>query len=208
MVGVYLLNLLLNPTQQTIAKKRCVQFEKYCALKMKFKVDKFYDGNDGKRKLKEKYVFSYSYFPGLYGKICTIDLFVKQNMTFKLYLFFHEKNMAEFLKTSKVERIEYYQESKLPFEIREILSNILSSNFELKGSYHNSNNTFGILDRTLIGTTINHKNSSFSIDLSPDIINKELFKTESETDYLKLIEMTEKWLNHLTDSLMNIYTVE
>jgi hypothetical protein len=175
---------------------------------MKFKIDKYYVGEDGKRKLKEKYVFSYSYFPGLYGKMCTIDLFVKKDMTFKLYLFFHENNMEEFLKTSKAERIEYYQESKLPFEIRKILSKILNSDFELKDSYHNSNDTFGILDRTLVGTTINHKNSNFSIDLSPDIINKKLFITESETNYLKLIELIENWLDYLTNSLMKSYTVE
>lgn len=175
---------------------------------MDYKIEGFFTGEDGNRSLKKEYTFSYSYFPGFYGKLCRVKLFVRENDTFQLYFFFHEKNMPEFEKTSKAERIHYYQESKLPFEIRKALSQILNADFKLNDSYYNSNETYGVLDRTMISTAINHGQNNFSIDLSPDTLDRKLFRTQSEIDFLKLIELTEKWLDHLSDVMLEIYTVE
>jgi len=176
---------------------------------MRFHIDEFYDGEVGNTRLKEEFIFSYRFFPGLYDKICTIDLFVKSDMVYQLYLFFHDRKIEEeFLKTPEVARIEHYQESKLPYALRTRLSKIMNGNFTLKDSYFNSKNTFGILDRTRVGCTINHLNGQFSMDLSPDILDKSKFKTTSETDFLEFIEVTEKWLDKLTDNAMNLYEVE
>jgi len=176
---------------------------------MKFRIDNYYEGEDGNRKLNEKFIFSYSFSPGLYDKLRVIDLFVKKDMHFILHLFFYDMKIEkELLENPKVARIEHYQESKLPYVLRTKLSKILNDNFVLKDSYLNDKNTFGILDRTLIGSTINHSNGRFSIDLSPDSLEKSKFNTESENDFIKLIETVEKWLDDLTESTIKLYDIE
>ena len=114
----------------------------------------------------------------------------------------------EMLKNPKEARIEHYQVSKLPYVLRTKLSEILKANFNLKDSYLNDKNTFGNLDMTSIGSAINHSNGRFSINLSPDILDKSKFTTESEIDFLKLIENIEKWLNELTESTIKLYEIE
>lgn len=176
---------------------------------MRYRIDNYYVGEDGKRKLSEKFAFSYSYYPGLYGKMRTIRLFVKKDMRFKLHLFFYDKKVEKELRENpKNARIEHYQESRMPYIVRTKLSKILNDNFILKDSYLNGKNTFGILDRTLIGSVINHSNGQFSIDLSPDTLDKSKFDSESEVDFLKLIKTVEKWLDDLIENTIRLYEVE
>jgi len=176
---------------------------------MKFQIDNYYEGEVGNKKLKEEFIFSYSFSPGLYDKLCKINLFVKKDMHFILHLFFYDMKIEkEMLKNLKEARIEHYQVSKLPYVLRTKLSEILKANFNLKDSYLNDKNTFGNLDMTSIGSAINHSNGRFSINLSPDILDKSKFTTESEIDFLKLIENIEKWLNELTESTIKLYEIE
>ena len=176
---------------------------------MRFQINDYYDGERGNRKLKKQFVFSYNYSPGLLGEMLLVDLFVKKDMNFVLHLFFHDKKIEnELLKTPKNYRIEHYQESKLPYNVRVKLSKILKNDFILKESYLNDKNIFGILDRTHIGSEINHLNDNFSVDLSPDTIDKTKFKSKSEVEFLQLIEVVEKWLNNLVKSTINLYETE
>jgi hypothetical protein len=176
---------------------------------MRLKIDNYYVEEDGKRKLSEKFAFSYSYSPGLYGKMHTIDLFVKKDMSFKLHLLFYDNKVEkELLDNPKNARIEHYQESRIPYAVRAKLSKILNENFILAGSYLNDKNTFGILDSTSIGSVINHSNGQFSIDLSPDTLDRSKFDSESEVNFLKLIKTVEKWLNDLIENTIRLYELE
>ena len=175
---------------------------------MEYRIGDFYDGEIGNYKLKEKYLFSFSFSPGLYAKLCTINLFVKSNMTYELFLFFYDQNKQslESLKENPKEaRIHFYQESKLPFTIKQTLLEITNPEFHLNESYYNSKNTFGILDRTSISAEIHFKEKYYSIDLSPDSLDKHLFKTKSELNFLKLIEQTESFLEKTRDFHMETY---
>ncbi|WP_046756969.1 hypothetical protein [Kordia jejudonensis] len=171
--------------------------------------NEFYDGDYGNKRLKKEFIFSYTFVPGLYDTLCRVNLFVKSNMSYQLYLFFYDTQIEEeFMETPEVARIKHYQESKLPYIVRTKLSRILKQNFVLKNSYFNSNNVFGILDRTEVSCKINHKNDQFSINLSPDILDKSKFKTKSEKDFLEMIEIMEKWLKELKGNTMKLYEVD
>ncbi|WP_298902220.1 hypothetical protein [uncultured Psychroserpens sp.] len=175
---------------------------------MEYRIGDFYDGKIGNYKLKKEYIFSYSFSPGLYNKLCKINLFVKSNLTYELFLFFYDQNQQslESLKENPREaRIHFYQESKLPFAIKQTLLEIVNPEFHLNDSYYNSKNTFGMLDRTSINAEINQEKKYFSIDLSLDTLDKNLFKTESELNFLKLIERTEDFLEKIRDFHMGTY---
>lgn len=175
---------------------------------MTFEIAKFYDGKVGNYKLKKDYLFSYSFTPGLYDKLCRIHFFVKNNLTYELFLFFYDQNeqSLELLKNNPTEaRIQLYQESKLPFVIKQILTEINKNDFNLNASYYNSKNTFGILDRTSITAEINFENKYYSIDLSPDTLDKNLFRTKSELNFLKIITLTENFLEQTRDFHMKTY---
>ena len=173
---------------------------------MEYRIGDFYDGEIGNHKLKEKYLFSYSFSPGLYDKICSIDFFVKKNLTYNLFLFFHDQNgLSSEFKNPTDARIHFYQESKLPFSIRRILLEISEDDFTLNESYLNTKNTFGILDRTSISVSINFNDKYYSLDLSPDTLDKSLFKTKPELNFLKLIERTESFLELTRDFQMETY---
>lgn len=173
---------------------------------MEYKIGDYYDGEIGNYELKKEYLFSYSFSPGLYDKVCHMDFFVKKNLTYNLFLFFHDQNgLSSEFKNPTDARIHFYQESKLPFSIRRILFEISDNDFTLNESYFNTKNTFGILDRTSIGVGLNFDDKYYSLDLSPDTLDKNLFKTKSELNFLKLIEQTESFLELIRDFQMETY---
>jgi hypothetical protein len=173
---------------------------------MEYKIDDFYDGEIGNYKLKKEYLLSYAFSPGLYDKLCRIEFFVKKNLTYKLFLFFHDQNgLSSEFKNPSDTRILFYQESKLPFSIRQVLIEINKIEFHLNESYYNSKNTFGILDRTHTHANINLENKYYSIDLCPDTLDKNQFKTKSELQFLKLLEQIEKFLEQARDFNMESY---
>uniref|UniRef100_UPI00404A72DA hypothetical protein n=1 Tax=Flavobacterium sp. TaxID=239 RepID=UPI00404A72DA len=175
---------------------------------MEYKIGNFYDGERGHYRLKKEYLFSYSFSPGLYDKLCEINLFVKSNLTYELFLFFFDQNQQslESLKENPREaRIHFYQESKLPFAIKQNLLKIVNPEFHLNDSYYNSKNTFGMLDRTSISAELNLDKKYFSIDLSMDTLDKNLFKTESELNFLELIERTKGFIEKTRDFHMETY---
>ena len=175
---------------------------------MEYRIGDFYNGEVGNYKLKEEYMFSYSFSPGLYDKLCEINLFVKRSFTYELFLFFYDQNQQslELLKDNPREaRIHFYQESKLPFVIKQTLLEITNPEFKLNDSYYNSKNTFGILDRNHITAKISLEKKNFSIDLSQDTLDKNLFRTKSELIFLKLIQQTEDFLEKIRDFHMETY---
>ena len=173
---------------------------------MNFNSDDFYELKNKRIELKKEYILSYSFSPGLYGKMCNIDLFVDQNLNYQLFLFWHEKNDTLWENESKLERLFTHQKCKLPKRIRLLLNQLFSiQKLDFKESYLNDNNVLGILDRTLKGFNLNHRNNYHSIDTSPDTIDEKLFYSESEKLFLNLTLSIESWLSQLVDNLMKIH---
>ena len=179
------------------------------------KINKFYTTENRKRKLKEKYLLSYSFSPGFYDKLCSINLYIDKNYDYELFLFFHEKNLKEmfksnksssiFFKTNKSARVFLNLKSKLPFKVRKSLYDFFESDIILKENYYNNNDVFGIADRNEITYDINHKNGYIDLNMTLDILDKNLFQSKNEIKLLKLTSIIEKWCNKLRDDLMKEY---
>ena len=52
---------------------------------------------------------------------------------------------------------------------------------------------------------INHKNANYSLIMTADTLNKDLFQSNNELKFLKLTYSLEKWCNKLRDKLMTDY---
>ncbi|MCW3162176.1 hypothetical protein [Chryseobacterium oryctis] len=172
---------------------------------MLFNLNKFYRNENNKSILKNKYLIHYSFSPGLYDKLCSVDLLIDNQLNYKLFLFFHEKNMIDFKKSGKSARIFLYQNAKVPFKIRNEISSIFQEELVLKKNYYNDINVFGIMDRNQKYLILNHKSGYFSINLTLNTLNKDLFETKDEIKLLKLTDKIEKWTNKLRDNLMKDY---
>lgn len=169
------------------------------------KLNKNYTTENKNRKLKEKYLLSYSFSPGFYDKLCSIDLYIDKNYDYELFLFFHEKNLKDFSTSNKSARIFLNLKSKLPYKVRQILYDFFKSDLKLKENYYNNKNMFGISDRNETTYNINHKNGYFSLNMTVDILDKNLFQSKNEIKFLKLTSIIEKWCNKLRDDFMKEY---
>ncbi|SEQ08218.1 hypothetical protein [Flavobacterium urocaniciphilum] len=169
------------------------------------KINKFYTSENRKRKLKEKYLLSYSFSPGFYDKLCSMNLYIDKNYDYELFLFFHEKNLKDFFTSNKSARIFLNLKSKLPYKIRKEVYGFFESDIILKENYYNDKNVFGISDSNETTFDINHKNGYFSLNMTLDILDKNLFQSKNEIKFLKLNSIIEKWCHKLRDDLMKEY---
>ena len=172
---------------------------------MNLQENKFFLLENGKRKLKNKYLLRYSFSPGLYDKLCQINLYIDNKNNYELHLFFIEYNLEEFNRTKRGERININLKSKLPYKLRNELNEFFKLDLSLKNDYFNDKNTFGILDRNEKVFEINHKNGNYSLIMTADTLNKDLFQSNNELKFLKLTFSLEKWCNKLRDKLMTDY---
>lgn len=155
--------------------------------------------------LKKKYLMNYHFSPGLYAKLCSIDLYIDKNYDFELFLFFHELHLKDFLTSNKSARIYINLKGKLPYKVRKSVYAFFESDVKLKENYFNDRNVYGMTDRNENSYIINHKNGYFSLDMTPDILDKNLFKSKHEINFLKLATLIEKWCTKLRDDLMKDY---
>lgn len=174
---------------------------------MNYNSNDFYESET--KKLKANYIASYSYSPGLYGNMRTVNLFIDAEFNYSLFVFFHEnpddsqKISDEFFKSPRT-FIEY--KSKLPIRIRILLTELLKpSKTSLKSSYYNDKNLFGILDRTEKYYEIRLNDKYYSIEMSLDAIDKKHFTTKTDQLFLQLTEATEIWLDQLIDGFVNVH---
>ncbi|WP_188618035.1 hypothetical protein [Cloacibacterium rupense] len=172
---------------------------------MNLQENKFFLLENGKRKLKNNYLLSYSFSPGLYDKLCQINLYIDNKYNYELHLFFIEYNLKEFNRTKRGERININLKSKLPYKLRSELNEFFKLDTFLKNDYFNDKNTFGILDRNEKVFEINHKNQNYCLIMTADTLDKNLFKSKNELKFLKLTYRIEKWCNKFRDQLMVDY---
>jgi len=166
---------------------------------------KFFIEENGKRKLKDKYSLGYSFSPGFYDKLSHVYLYIDKKYNYELILYFSEYNEEAYKEMGKPERIIFKQNSKLPFVLKKEMKDIFEHNLLLQKNYYNDNNVFGIMDRNEKYYEVNHNSGYFSIDLTLDTLNRDLFQTECETKFLKLTQNIELWITKLRDDLMDNY---
>ncbi|MDI9310251.1 MAG: hypothetical protein QM535_08545 [Limnohabitans sp.] len=182
---------------------------------MQYEINKFYQKENDNFKLKKKYLIHYSFKPGFYDKLCSVNLIIDNKLNYQLFLFFYESNIPKkereeyikSLKSIKEARTFLYQTSKLPFKIRKEIKVIFENELLLKNSYYNDKNVFGISDRNEKYIKLNHKNGNFTIDLTIDTLNEALFEQISEVKFLKFTKNLEKWINKLRDDLIKPYDI-
>ncbi len=174
---------------------------------MNFKNEDFYEHDS--TKLKKEYLLSYSFTPGLYDNIRIINLFIDTNLNYQLFTFFYAQpsNLEEINEDLvKESRTTFEHQSKLPKRIRERITQLFSfSKATLKQSYYNEKNLFGILDRTQKYYQIHYNNVHYSMEMSLDRIDKNLFNTEVDQLFLQLTEAIEAWLEQLIDGFIHTH---